>query len=278
MTVTIIGIGLIGGSMAIDLKKRHFADKIIAVDSNKLHSETAKSIGIVDDISNLEEGIRKADLIIIATPADVTLNILPDILNRINNQTVTDVSSTKYGICQLVKNHPKRKNFVAAHPMAGTEYSGPWAAISHLYDGKSVIICNHKESSEKALQETEDLYGALNMQIIHMEAKAHDIHAAYVSHISHISSFALALTVLEKEKNEKHIFNMAGGGFRSTVRLAKSSSEMWTPIFEQNYLNIVDVIDTYIEKLQLFKNGIINKNKNDIENLIKSANKIKRII
>ncbi len=278
MTVTIIGIGLIGGSMAIDLKKRQFADKIIAVDLNKLHAETAKSIGLVDEISDLKDGIKTADLVIIATPADAAHKLLPLVLNEIKEQTVTDVCSTKYGICQLIKNHPKRKNFVAAHPMAGTEYSGPWAAVSNLFDGKSTIICDAKESSEKALRETEDLYGTLNMQIIHTDSKSHDIHAAYVSHISHISSFALALTVLEKEKNERHIFNMAGGGFRSTVRLAKSSSEMWTPIFSENKENVIDVIDTYTEKLQLFKKAILNKNNSEIESLIHQANKIKRII
>ncbi len=278
MNVTVIGIGLIGGSMAIDLKKRHFTDHVIGVDSDKLHAETAKNIGLVNEISDLDEGIKKADLIVIATPVDATHKLLPDILDKVTDQTVTDVCSTKHGICELVKNHPKRKNFVASHPMAGTEYSGPWAAISHLFDGKSTIICNKEESSEKALKDTEDLYGTLNMRIIHMEAKAHDVHAAYVSHISHISSFALALTVLEKEKDEKHIFNMAGGGFRSTVRLAKSSSEMWTPIFSQNKTNVIDVIDTYIEKLENFKKGILSGNGSEIKNLIEDANKIKRIV
>ncbi len=278
MTITITGIGLIGGSAAIDLKKRGFAKHIIAVDSDKLHAETAKKIGLADEICDLHTGIKKADLIIIATPTDATLNLLPEILDNISNQTVTDVCSTKFKICESVKNHPKRENFVASHPMAGTEYSGPWAAVSHLFDGKSTFICNAEESSDKALKDVEDLYGALNMRIIHMDAEAHDIHAAFVSHISHISSFALALTVLEKEINEKQIFNMAGGGFRSTVRLAKSSSDMWTPIFAQNSENIIEVIDTYIEKIQSFKEGIKNKNLSEIDALIRKANKIKRVI
>jgi len=278
MNVTIVGIGLIGGSMAIDLKKRYFADHIIAVDSNKLHAETAKNIGLADEITNLEEGIKKADLIIIATPVDVTYKLLPNILDKVTTQTVTDVCSTKNGICNLVKHHPRRENFVAAHPMAGTENSGPWAAISNLYDGKSVLICNAEESSEKALKDVENLYGILNMQIIHTDAKSHDVHAAFVSHISHISSFALALTVLEKEHDEKHIFNMAGGGFRSTVRLAKSSSEMWTPIFSQNASNVIEVIDTYTEKLQSFKEAILKNDFSEIETLIHKANKIKRIV
>ncbi len=278
MNVTIIGLGLIGGSMAIDLKKRKFADTIYGVDTNILHAETAKNIGLIDYITDLESGIKSADLIIIATPVDITQKILPGILDKVSKQVVTDVSSTKNGICELVKNHTNRKNFVASHPMAGTEHSGPWAAISNLFDGKSTIICNKGESSEQALKIVEDLYGSLNMRMIHMDAKSHDIHAAYVSHISHISSFALALTVLEKEENEKHIFNMAGGGFRSTVRLAMSSPEMWVPIFEQNSDNVIDVIDTYIEKLQKFKENIINQNISGINQMIENANKIKRII
>lgn len=278
MNITIIGLGLIGGSMAIDLKKRGFAKRIIGVDTNKLHSETAKNIGLIDEVADLETGIKLADLIIVATPVDVTLKILPTILSLVDKQTVTDVSSTKFGICELVKKHPKRKNFVASHPMAGTEYSGPWAAISHLYDGKSTFICNKNESSEEALSVVEYLYKVLNMRIVHMDAKAHDIHAAYVSHISHISSFVLATTVLEKEKDEKHIFNMAGGGFRSTVRLAKSSSDMWAPIFNQNSENIIDVIETYINKLQDIKTKISENDKEGIKEIIDNANKIKRII
>ncbi len=278
MNVTIIGLGLIGGSMAIDLKKRKFADTIYGVDTNILHAETAKNIGLIDYITDLESGIKSADLIIIATPVNITQKILPGILDKVTEQVVTDVSSTKNGICELVKTHINRKNFVASHPMAGTEHSGPWAAISHLFDGKSTFICNIEESSHQALKIVEDLYGALNMRIIHMDAKSHDIHAAYVSHISHISSFALALTVLEKEENEKHIFNMAGGGFRSTVRLAMSSPEMWVPIFEQNSDNVTDVIDTYIEKLQKFKENIIQQNISGINQMIENANKIKRII
>ena len=278
MNITIIGLGLIGGSMAIDLKKRRFADTVYGVDNKTLHAETAKNTGLIDEITDLETGIEKAELIILATPVDASLKLLPKILDLIDNQTVTDVCSTKNGICKIVKEHPKRKNFVASHPMAGTEYSGPWAAVSHLFDGKSTFICNAEESSEKALKDVEDLYGTLNMRIINMEARAHDIHAAFVSHISHISSFALALTVLEKETNEKQIFNMAGGGFRSTVRLAKSSSDMWTPIFAQNSENIIEVIDTYIEKIQSFKKGIKNKNLSEINALIYKANKIKRVI
>jgi prephenate dehydrogenase len=278
MNVTIIGLGLIGGSIAIDLKKRKFAHRIFGHDHDVLHAETARNIGLIDEITDLENGIRNADLIVLATPVDATHRLLPTIMDLIEDQIITDVCSTKSGICKIIEDHPKRKNFVAAHPMAGTEHSGPWAAVSHLFDGKSTIICNREESSNIALKVVEDMYGCLNMRIIDMDAESHDIHAAYVSHISHISSFALALTVLEKEQDEKHIFNMAGGGFRSTVRLAKSSTDMWMPIFIQNANNVADVIETYIEKLEAFKTDIISKNKENIKKLIDDSNKIKRIV
>lgn len=278
MKVTIIGLGLIGGSIAIDLKKRRFAHEVIGVDNDILHAQTAKNIGIVDLIKDFEEGVKEADLIVVAIPVDATHRVLPKVMDLVTDQIVTDVCSTKYDICELIKSHPKRKNFVATHPMAGTEYSGPWAAVSHLFDAKSTFICNKEESSKEALQVVEDMYGTLNMRIIHIDAKSHDIHAAYVSHISHISSFALAITVLEKEKNEKQIFNMAGGGFRSTVRLAKSSKDMWTPIFQENAENVADVIDTYIEKMNEFKQFILDKNAEGIYDMIDQANKIKRII
>ncbi len=278
MNITIIGLGLIGGSMAIDLKKRAFADIIYGADADTLHANTAKNIGLVDEIVDIDTGIQKSDLIILATPVDATKKLLPKILDKISEQTVTDVCSTKSGIIASIEQHPKRKNFVAGHPMAGTEFSGPWAAISNLFDGKASIICNADDSSEKAVSVVEQMYNTLNMRQIFMDAQAHDTHAAYVSHISHISSFALALTVLDKEKNEKHIFDLASGGFRSTVRLAKSSADMWVPIFNQNSDNVIEVLDTYIEKLQDFKNHIKSKNNDDITKMIHDANRIKRVI
>jgi len=278
MNICIIGLGLIGGSMAIDLKKRDFAQKIYGVDANSLHANTAKNIGLVDEIATIEEGIAQSDLVILATPVNASLKLLPLILDLVENQAVTDVCSTKSGVCELVQNHRNRKQFVAAHPMAGTEYSGPWAAISNLFDGKAGIICEHDQSSDSALAIVEKMYETLNMRTIFMEARAHDMHAAYVSHISHISSFALALTVLDKEKNEKHIFDLASGGFRSTVRLAKSSEEMWVPIFNENTENVVEVLDTYIDKLQKFKEAIASHSNSELTQMIKDANKIRRII
>jgi prephenate dehydrogenase len=278
MRVVIIGLGLMGGSAAIDLKKRGFAEVVIGVDSNRLHAETALHIGLVDEIASLDDAISKSDLIILAVPADVAVKMLPKILDRVNDQLVTDMCSTKEMLCQVVKYHAKRQNYIASHPMAGTEFSGPWAAIPGLFDGKAVIFCDAEESGIRSLAAVRRMYETLNMRPVFMDSSSHDRHAAYVSHISHISSFALALTVLDQEKNEKHIFDLASGGFDSTVRLAKSSAEMWSPIFEQNADNVVAVLDTYIEKLNRFRNAITEHDTGKISGLIEKSNKIKKIL
>lgn len=278
MQVGIIGIGLIGGSMAIDLKKRKFADKIVGVENDHLHAAAAKEIGLVDEIVDLDDCIGKSDIIVVATPVSAAIRLIPQILDKVEKQIVTDVCSTKEKINEMVHYHPNRKNFVAAHPMAGTEYSGPWAALSGLFDGRAGIICNAEDSDMRAVELVKSMYDCLNMRIIYMRAAHHDVHTAYISHISHISSFALALTVLEKEKNEKNIFDLASGGFSSTVRLAKSNADMWAPIFSQNKENILTVLDTYIEKLQEFKKNISDYNEGGVRELIHKANKIKRII
>lgn len=278
MKVAIIGLGLIGGSMAIDLKKSGYAESIIGVDNNQLHAETALHIGLVDEICEMEEAIEQCELVILATPADATVKLLPRALDCIDRQTVTDTSSTKELICQVVKYHPKRQHFVASHPMAGTEFTGPWAAFPGLFDGKAVIFCDADKSEIRALATVRRMYEALNMRPVFMDSSSHDRHAAYVSHISHISSFALALTVLDQEKNEKHIFDLASGGFDSTVRLAKSSAEMWTPVFAQNAENVIKVLDTYMDKLSDFREAIKTLESSKINELIIKANKIKKIL
>lgn len=278
MTITVIGLGLIGGSIAIDLRKAGFATRVIGVDTNQVNAEAAQKIGFVDAVMNLEDAIKQSKIIILATPVDAAIVLVPQILNHIDDQVATDVCSTKNVIRALVKNHPKRNQFVLGHPMAGTEFSGPWAAKSDLFAGKACILCDVNENEPTALDLIKKLYEHLNMRLIEMKSKDHDVHAAYVSHISHISSFALALTVLEKEEDEKQIFNLASGGFDSTVRLAKSSAEMWSPIFQQNKENILTVIDTYMEKLKLFKKYIEENNKKNLKSLIEEANKIKRVI
>ena len=280
MVVSIIGLGLIGGSMALDLKNRKFASKIIGVDNNINHTNIALLSNIVDEVNDLYSAIEQSDLIIIATPIDAIKNLLPEILDITNGtiKVITDVGSTKAGIGNIVKNHLNRKQYVATHPMAGTEYSGPLAAVSRLFDYKNAIICDSELSSEFALSLVKQMYETLNMKLIYMKSKQHDESAAYVSHMSHISSFVLSLAVLDKEKNEKRILNLASGGFASTVRLAKSSPEMWVPIFEQNSEYILEVIDIYISRLKDFRNSINNNDKEKLSNLISQANEIQKIL
>lgn len=278
MKLCIIGLGLIGGSMAIDLKKRKYARHIIGVDNNPLHSNIALKLEMIDEIANLEEGIKKADIIILSTPAKASMELLPKILDLLDEQIVTDVCSTKELLCSRIEHHEKRNQYVAAHPMAGTEHSGPWAAKTALFDGKAVIIAEAEKSLSKAVNEVKKLYNTLHMHLIYMNATNHDIHVAYVSHISHISSFALALTVLDKEHNEKNIFDLASGGFDSTVRLAKSSHEMWVPIFEQNANNIIGVLDNYISQINKFKSLIQERKTEELSELILQANHIKKIL
>ncbi len=278
MKICIIGLGLMGGSMAIDLKKRNYATHIIGYDQSNLHAKTAQNIGIVDEIMDIEDAVTSAEMVVLAIPADATLVILPKVLDLIENQVVTDVCSIKGNLAERIKYHQKRANYVAAHPMAGTEHTGPWAAKSGMFDGKAVIFCDAENSSEEALHTVKDMYDHLHMRPVYMNSFNHDAHAAYISHISHISSFALALTVLDKERNEKNIFDLASGGFDSTVRLAKSSADMWTPIFAQNSDNVVTVLDTYISKLQDFKKAIEENNKTSINQLITEANKIKKVL
>lgn len=278
MNVSIIGLGLIGGSIAIELRKKKFAKYLIGVDSSNLHAQTALNLGLVDELNSLDDAILKSDLIILAVPADICLILLPKILGKVNQQIITDVCSTKENICTKVLNHNKRKNYVAAHPMAGTEHSGPWAAQEGLFDGKAVILSDTEDSSANAVEIVEKMYDTLNMNPIYMSAQNQDMHAAYVSHISHISSFALALTVLDKEKNEKNIFNLASGGFDSTVRLAKSSAEMWVPIFDQNAANVSLVLSAYIEQLTQFQKAINSHNQVQMTNMINNANRIKKVL
>jgi prephenate dehydrogenase len=278
MKICIVGLGLIGGSMAIDLKRRGFARRIIGVDSNKLHAHTALQMGIVDEIKNLKEGLDEAELIVIATPVDVTCQLLPKVLDQIEDQTLIDVSSTKEPIIQSIVKHKNRRNFVSTHPMAGTENSGPWAATAGLFDGKAVIFTDIEDSDPLRVKSVESLYESLGMRPLNMNAVDHDIHVAFVSHISHISSMALALTVLDKEQNEKNIFNLASGGFDSTVRLAKSSADMWTPIFMQNQKNLLTVLDTYVNKLQDFRALIEQNDPEGMYKLITQANKIRKVL
>ena len=278
-TVGIIGLGLIGGSMALDLKRRGFAREVLGVERDTVAAEAARTIGLVDEVVSYEDCIHRADIIVVAVPVGAAVKMVPDILDRfVPEKIVIDVCSTKSQICHATQYHPLRKQFVSTHPMAGTEYSGPWAAQPGLFDGRACIFANAEESSPKALKTIEQLYATLNMRPIYMNADQHDVHTAYVSHISHVTSFALALTVLDKEKDEKHIFDLASGGFSSTVRLAKSNADMWVPILSQNHDNILHVMDTYIDKMQQFRNAIADYDEAKVRELIQEANRIKKIL
>jgi prephenate dehydrogenase len=256
---------------------------VLGVEQEPLNAAAAVRIGLVDEVVPYEDCLREADIVVIAVPVGTAVKVVCDILDRFQemetkDKIVIDVCSTKEQICQATHYHPCRAQFVSTHPMAGTEYSGPWAATPGLFDGRACIFANSEESGPKALKAIEELYDALNMRPIYMSATQHDVHTAYVSHISHVTSFALALTVLDKERDEKHIFDLASGGFSSTVRLAKSSADMWVPILSQNRENILHVMDTYIEKMQEFREAIDGFDEEKIRALIVDANRIKKII
>ena len=279
----VIGLGLIGGSMAIDLKRKGFAQTVLGVDADPVNAAAAEKIGLVDRVVSFEECVDQSDVIILAVPVNAALKLLPMVLDRFEqtdakDKVVLDVCSTKEHLSRSVKYHPKRKMYVASHPMSGTEYSGPWAALPGLFDGRAGIICDSDESDRRAVKVVEELYTTLNMRLIYMNSTNHDVHTAYVSHVSHVISFALAQTVLEKEKDEKHIFDLASGGFASTARLAKSGADMWTPILLQNSDNVLRVMDTYIDKLNAFREAIADGDEDAVRRLIEEANKIRRII
>ncbi len=274
----IVGVGLIGGSLALKCRKNGLANRIVGVDSNQEHGMKAIELGLVDEMMPLDEAILMADVIVLAVPVGVLSTLIPYVLDRVSHQVVIDMGSTKSQLANLVKNHPHRGRFVASHPMWGTEYSGPTAAVENAFEDKAVILCDASESDPDALEMATEIFKALKMRIIEMDANDHDLHAAYVSHISHITSFALANTVLEKEKEDNAIFEMASAGFESTVRLAKSSPEMWTPILMQNRENILDVLNEHITQLRKFKSCLEKENWEYLNELMSKANQIRRII
>lgn len=278
MNIYIIGIGLIGGSMALDIKSIYDDATIFGIDANEKHLDEAIHLGLIDKKAS-ENDLINADLIIVSVPVDVGLVILPNILDKIGEQTlVFDVGSTKLPICDAIQNHPKRRNFLACHPIAGTEFSGPKAALKGLFEGKTNIICEVEKTTFKLQETAMDLFKKLGMRIRYMDPKSHDKHIAYVSHLSHISSFMLGKTVIEKEKDEQDIFDMAGSGFESTVRLAKSSPAMWTPIFKQNKKQVVKSLEEYIQNLTHFKELLENDNYEEVFNEMQNTNRIKEIL
>jgi len=279
MKVTIIGLGLIGGSMALDIRKAGIATELIGVDIHTKHIQEAQSLGLVDRVLHENKALEIADLVILAIPVNTLGALLPSILDTIgDNAVVIDAGSTKGHICRVASGHSRRAQFVAAHPLAGTENSGPTAAFAGLFAGKTNIICERERSSGKALAVAEKLFNALGMKTIYMEPDEHDRHVAYVSHLSHVSAFLLGHTVLDIEKDEKQIFSLAGSGFASTVRLAKSSPDMWAPIFEQNMEYLSQALQEYIMHLQKFQYHLMKKDTKEIYKIMAKANDIRRVL
>lgn len=278
MKVAIVGVGLIGGSAALVLRQKGLASHIIGVEASPVHAAKAIELGIVDEVLPLPEAIAQSEVIILAVPVDSAIDVLLPVLDLVTTQVVMDMGSTKAQIIDAVAAHPNRGRFVAAHPMWGTEFSGPEAATVYAYAGKAAIICNASDSDADALATAEQLLKNIGMYLVYMDAHDHDVHTAYISHISHITSFALANTVLEKEKEEQAIFELASAGFESTVRLAKSNPDMWVPIFRQNRDNVLDVLNEHIAQLRKFKACLEKENWDYLRELIGNANNIKRIL
>lgn len=277
--VTIIGVGLIGGSFAKTLAAKGYFKRVIGVDSNRTHLAQALQLGIIHEALSLSKAIAQSDIVFLAVPVNQALVLLPKILKQLKpHQIVLDAGSTKAAICTLADAHKNRSSFVATHPMWGTEFSGPKAAQRNAFKKRAVVICNKESSNPHAVQIVQQLYKAMGMHIIYMNAVEHDVHAAYISHISHITSFALANTVLEKEKEEQAIFELAGGGFESTVRLAKSNPTMWLPIFTENKENVLDVLNEHIAQLRKFKMALEKENFEFLNELMIKANGIKKIL
>ena len=276
--ISIIGVGLIGGSFALNLRALYKDAFIHGIDQNDAHINEAIDLGLIDKKGN-PESIGKSDLVVLATPVNAALKLLPNILDRLSPKALAvDMGSTKSNICQAVDGHPKRAQFLANHPIAGTEFSGPSAAHLSLFKNKTNIICDIEKTDPELSKSVLDIFEAIGMKIRYMDSKAHDKHIAYVSHLSHISSFMLGKTVIEKEKNERNIFDMAGSGFESTVRLAKSSPEMWAPIFEQNKANVIETLEEYIQNLNHFKALMESDDFEAIRSEMENTNYIKTIL
>jgi prephenate dehydrogenase len=278
MVVSVVGLGLIGGSLALALKDHKYASHIIGVAHRPVTAQKALDLGLVDQILPLDQAVAQADIVIVATPVDSYVTLLPQILDLVDQQIVIEVGSTKLQVVASLANHAKRANFVATHPMAGTEYSGPEAAIHELFTDKLCVLCDTHLSDPAKVKTIEAMYQAIHMRLEYMDSASHDQHTAYISHISHICSFALALTVLEKEKDEKQIFNLASTGFASTVRLAKSNPDTWVPIFRQNKDNVLSVLDEYINTLLKFKGLMLADSYPKLHEFFEQANQIKKIL
>lgn len=278
MKIVVIGIGLIGGSLALDIKEALPQSKIFGIDANLNHLDEALALGVIHYKTDFS-GLSDADMVIISVPVDCANRLAFQVLDLVPSHCIVfDVGSTKAPICEFLSQHPKRKQFMATHPIAGTEFSGPSAALKGLFKEKTNIICEVEKTSFKLQEKALKLFDQIGMRIRYMDSKSHDKHIAYVSHLSHISSYMLCKTVMDKEKHEQDIFDMAGSGFESTVRLAKSSPTMWLPIFKQNKIEILETLKEYIANLVRFQDCLESENFNAIYDQIEKANRIKNIL
>ena len=278
MKIYVIGIGLIGGSMALDLRSLNENFEIIGVDYNSAHLDQALDLGIIDRVGKIED-LHDADRVILSIPVKESLRLLPSLLDRLSDRALLwDVGSTKEQLCKVVENHPKRDQYLAAHPIAGTEFSGPKAAHLGLFKGKPQILCEAKKTRADLLSWSKTTFRQMGMYLRFMDPHEHDRHMACVSHLSHVSSFMLGKTVLEQEADEQNIFDLAGSGFESTVRLAKSSPDMWAPIFEQNKENVLDILSAYIKNLEEFKSKLAEDAFEDLYQQMKNTNQLTTIL
>ncbi|MFI3292925.1 MAG: prephenate dehydrogenase [Rikenellaceae bacterium] len=279
MTTYIIGIGLIGGSFALSLKENKLTDKVLGFDASPANLAKALEIGLIDEVAEFDEGIAQADLIVLSVPVDTMPTLAIKVLNKVRpEQVVIDMGSIKEELCEVISMHANRKSFVATHPMWGTEHSGPQAAQRGAFKGRTCVICEKDRSYAEAVEMVEMIYTTIGMPVIYMDADEHDMHVAYISHISHVTSFALALTVLEKEREEQHIFDLAGGGFESTVRLANSSASTWVPILMRNKYNVLDVLREHIHQLQIMRKALETDDREALTKMMSKANTIQKII
>lgn len=276
--IGIVGVGLIGGSIALDLKKHGY--QIFGVDKNPENIEKALELKLIDESSSLEDlaGLH-LDTLFLSVPVNAIVNLLPNLLDiNLNDTTIIDVGSTKSEICKSVNSHGNRSTFIAAHPIAGTENVGPEGSITDLFKDKQNIVCEWNLSGQEHQEKALKLFEKLGLHTLFMDPDEHDKHLAYVSHLSHISSFMLGQTVLDIEKSEINIKMLAGSGFDSTVRLAKSSPEMWGPIFQHNKKHVLDALNIYIDHLSNFRDLIESDNTEELKNSMKQANDIRRIL
>ena len=278
MKVGIVGLGLIGGSIGLKLKDLYDNITIYGYDIDDNSVSYCLKNKIID-VKFDEEFISEFDFIFLAIPVESIKNQLSDYLNKTSDNTlIIDLGSTKFQICNSVENHQNRKNYLAAHPIAGTEFSGPNSAKKDLFNDKVMILCDTEKTDPNLLLDAKKIIKSLGMSIKTMNSKEHDKHIAYVSHLSHISSFMLGKTVMDKEDDDHAIYNMAGSGFESTVRLAKSSPEMWSSIFVENKKNIVESLDEYISNINNFKKLIEISDQKTLNDEMRRINGIKKIL